>query len=228
MADERLDSGLFGGAMAALVEGALAFRRREYRAGGLMPRLALGQRPPVLAVACSDSRTDLAPICGARPGDIFTLRNVANLVPPYGDGPGHSVRAGLEYGVKALGVADIVVFGHARCGGIQAAIDIACGEAPAFDCVGPWVAAALPACRRVLAGLGADGRAGRAGLRAAAAVVERQAILDSLAHLRGYPWIGERLADGRLAVHGWWFDIDSGRLWATHPQTGAFLPFEGA
>ena len=228
MTQQLLDGGLFRGAMAGLVEGALAFRRREYRPGSPMARLAQGQKPPVLVVACSDSRIDPETVCGVPPGTIFMLRNIANLVPPYGDGPGHSVRAGLEYGVKALGVADIVVFGHSHCGGIRAAIDTVCGNAPDFACLGPWIAPALPACRRVLAELGEDGGRSPAQLRQAAALVERQAILNSLAHLRAYPWIGPRLAAGELAVHGWWFDLDGGRLWATHPQTGAFLPFEAA
>lgn len=233
---QTMDAHLFPGALAALIDGARTFRQREYLGNrDLMPRLAAGQHPAVLLIGCSDSRVDPALICGAQPGDVFTLRNVANLVPAYvsgenavTDGLGHGVRAALEYGVKALGVSHVVVFGHAHCGGVKAMIDTARGKPPAFEFIGPWLNVAAGVCARVLAELAAErGREVDADdLVAHAALVERGSVLHSLDNLRTYPWIQERIEAGSLAVHGWWFDLDDGRLWATHPRTGAFLPFD--
>lgn len=233
---QTMDARLFPSALAALIDGARTFRQREYLGNrDLMPRLAAGQHPAVLLIGCSDSRVDPALICGARPGDVFTLRNVANLVPAYvsgenavADGLGHGVRAALEYGVKALGVSHVVVFGHAHCGGVKAMIDTARGKPPAFEFIGPWLNVAAGVCDRVLAELAAErGRdVDTDDLAVHAALVERDSVLHSLDNLRTYPWIQERIEAGALAVHGWWFDLDDGRLWATHPRTGAFLPFD--
>ena len=233
---QTMDARLFPGALAALIAGARTFRRREYLGNrDLMPRLAAGQHPVVLLIGCSDSRVDPALICGAQPGDVFTIRNVANLVPAYvsgeaaaNDGLGHGVRAALEYGVKALGVSHVVVFGHAHCGGVKAMIDTARGKPPAFEFIGPWLNVAAGVCDQVLAELAAEhGRDVDADdLAVHAALVERRSVLHSLDNLRTYPWIQERIEAGALAVHGWWFDLDDGRLWATHPRTGAFLPFD--
>ena len=96
--------------------------------------------------------------------------------------------------------------------------------------MGSWLAVASTVPDQVLAELAADGRTDLTAdsLHACAAVVERRSILNSIDNLRGYPWIRERIEAGALAVHGWWFDLDDGRLWATHPETGAFLPVESA
>ena len=233
---QTVDPHLFPGALAALIDGARTFRQREYLGNrDLMPRLVADQHPAVLLIGCSDSRVDPALICGAQPGDVFTIRNVANLVPAYvsgedaaNDGLGHGVRAALEYGVKALGVSHVVVFGHAHCGGVKAMIDTARGAPPAFEFIGPWLNMAAGVCDRVLAELAAEyGQNMDADdLPAHTALVERRSVLHSLDNLRTYPWIRERIEAGALTVHGWWFDLDDGRLWMTHPRTGAFLPFD--
>ncbi len=206
--------------IAKLVAGALAFRQDEYGAGSsLMPRLAAGQQPHVLMIGCSDSRVDPALLCGTRPGDLFVVRNVANLVPAYDqrDSLGQGVRAALEYGVKALKVSHIVVLGHSHCGGIRVLIDTARGRAPAFECIGPWLSLAGDVCDRVLKQLAADSskHVTTEQLPTYAPLVERQAVLHSLHNLRTYPWISTRIASETLSLHGWWFDLDSGRLWTT-------------
>ena len=131
----------------ALLRGARRFHETEYEGDrSLMARLSQGQEPDVLIVACSDSRVDPALIFGARPGDIFVVRVVANLVPPRrpGEATAYAVMAAVEYGVKALGVSHVVVCGHSHCGGIKAAMDAARGqEPPPFECLGPWVALAV-------------------------------------------------------------------------------------
>ena len=209
---------------SALLKGARRFLETEYEGDRfLMAHLAQGQAPDVLVIACSDSRVDPALIFGARPGDIFVVRVVANLVPPQrpGDAIAHAVMAAVEYGVTALGVSHVVVCGHSHCGGIKAAMDVARGrELPPFECLGPWVALADAACREVLAEPPGSERSD-AELAAAA---EHRSVLKSLANLRSYPWIRDRVERGDLALHGWWFDIDTGYLWTADPETGAFRP----
>ena len=207
-----------------LLTGARTFRHTEYDADrALMARLSKGQEPHVLVIACSDSRVDPALIFGARPGDIFVVRVVANLVPPPrpDHAMAHAVMAAVEYGVKALGVSHVVVCGHSHCGGIQAAMDVARGrELPPFECLGPWVGLADAACREVLA----EDSAGERSEAEMAAAAEQRSVLKSLANLRSYSWIRERVERRELALHGWWFDIDSGHLWTADPETGAFRP----
>lgn len=218
MTNENTDS------YSALLRGAHRFHETEYEGDrSLMARLSQGQDPDVLIIACSDSRVDPALICGARPGDIFVVRVVANLVPPRqpGDATGYAVMAAVEYGVKALGVSHVVVFGHSHCGGIKAAMDIARGEElPPFECLGPWVALADLACREVLAEDSGDDRSDAE----VSAVAEQRSVLKSVGNLRSYAWIRERVERGQLALHGWWFDIDTGNLWVADPETGGFRP----
>ncbi len=206
----------------ALLQGACRFHETEYQGDrSLMARLSQGQDPDVLIIACSDSRVDPALIFGARPGAIFVVRVVANLVPPRrpGDATAYAVMAAVEYGVKALGVSHVVVCGHSHCGGIKAAMDAARGqEPPPFECLGPWVALADQACREVLAeGSGND----RSDAEMATAA-EQRSVLKSIGSLRSYSWIRERVERGELALHGWWFDIDTGELWVANLETGVF------
>ncbi len=218
MIDHRNDG------LSALMKGARAFRKTEYESdASLMARLSQGQEPEVLVLACSDSRVDPALVFDVRPGDIFVVRVVANLVPPWrsGDAMAHGVMAAVEYGVKALDVAHVVVCGHSHCGGIKAAMDAARGrELPPFECLGPWVALADAACREVLAEAPEDDRSDAE----VAAAAEQRSVLKSLAGLRSYPWIRERMERGDLTLHGWWFDIDTGDLWTGDLETGVLLP----
>ncbi len=228
----EFDKNLFDGKIAEMIESALGFRKDEYEGTkDYMIGLADHQHPEILMIGCSDSRVDPALICGAKPGDIFTIRNVANLVPPYdtANNLGHGVGAAIEYGVKALNVSNIVVFGHAHCGGIKAAIDTAAGNAPEFDFIGPWLTIAEKACRQEVT----DPATGELKLisidqlRIYSYLVERQSVLYSIENLKTYPWIKDRVDAGNLSLHGWWFDLESGDLWVTNPVTGQFLPVEG-
>ena len=207
---------------SALLRGARRFHETEYEGDrSLMARLAQGQEPDVLIIACSDSRVDPALICGARPGDIFVVRVVANLVLPRrpGDATAHAVMAAVEYGVKALGVSHVVVCGHSHCGGIKAAMDAARDrELPPFECLGPWVSLAGGACRDVLA---EDSEGERTDAETATAA-EQRSVLMSLANLRSYAWIQDRVERGDLTLHGWWFDIDTGELWTADTKTRTF------
>lgn len=228
-----VDKRLFAGVMGNLIEGAMAFRQDEYKGDKQdMCGLAEAQHPAVLIIGCGDSRVAPNLICGANAGDIFSIRNVANLVPPYGFGSGRSrgdgVRAAIEYGVKALEVSHIVVFGHAHCGGIKAAIDTAAGHAPEFEFIGPWVAIAEQACKQEVTDpvTGQKKPVSFSQLKDFAYLVERRSGLNSIENLEIYPWIKERIEANELTLHGWWFDLESGDLWVTHPENGQFLPVE--
>ena len=121
----------------------------------------------------------------------------------------HGVMAAVEYGIKVLGVSHVVVCGHSHCGGIKAAMDAARGkELPPFECLGPWVALADSACREVVAECSADDDRSDAEMAAAA---EQRSVLKSLANLRSYSWIRERVERGELTLHGWWFGYRYGR-----------------
>ena len=175
----------------------------------------LGQRPRALIIACSDSRTDPQMVFNARPGELFVVRNVANIVPPYGpDDHPHGVSSAIEFAVRSLKVREIVVLGHAMCGGIQALLNGAPREVSDF--VGQWVSIAEPA--RAARDQGAA-RAAAACLRArSGAPVARQSPdlpLDQ-GRGRGRPYYASRLLfrhpfrRARTARRGWRFSADSG------------------
>ena len=182
----------------------------------LFEKLRHGQHPKALIVACADSRVDPTLLMGAEPGDVFVVRNVANLVPPYEPGGSFaSVPAALEFGVLSLQVEHIIVLGHAQCGGIHALMQ---GASADSEFIGKWVGIAQPARERVLAELPSKPPA----LQARAC--EQAAILVSLENLMSYPWIAHRVVLGELHLHGWYFDIGPGALLHYNPATNAFEP----
>ncbi|TCT03256.1 carbonic anhydrase [Aquabacter spiritensis] len=213
-----------------LVDGVRRFRARFYEeAPSLMRRLVdKGQAPATLMISCSDSRVDPAILSGAKPGELFVVRNVANLVPAYRPDDGlHGTGAAIEYAVRDLKVDHIIVLGHAHCGGIKAMLSTAGGERPPREFVGPWVEMALDASRLYVTDEGAEG--GKRAmpldrLKEVPFLAERAAILGSLDNLMTYPWVRERVEAGTLALHGWWFDLDSGDLWATDAPGTPLLP----
>ena len=166
--------------------------------------LAQGQKPHTLVVACSDSRADPALIFDAAPGELFVVRNVANLVPPYQpDGQLHGVSAALEFGVRVLEVGRIVVMGHAYCGGVHAMLNGApdtCG-----DFVAPWVAQATPVVRLICESFPAE---------ETERLAEETVVRLSLENLRTFPWIAEREAASQLSLVGLHFGIAEGVLTA--------------
>lgn len=219
-----------------LFAGIKSFQQRFYaqdpsRMQDLVER---GQQPKVLLISCSDSRVDPALLTDAAPGELFVIRNVANLVPPYNlDGKHDGARAAIEYAVRDLAVEHIIILGHARCGGINALLNMLSGHKPQRDFIGDWVSIAMDSCYRyVIDQLGAsvdeDGTSVREidleKLQEHQHLVERAAIRGSLDKLSSYPWIKERLDNGSLSLHGWWFDLESGDLWTTDAGNTAFLP----
>jgi carbonic anhydrase len=175
-----------------------------------------GQTPETMVIACCDSRAAPEAIFDAGPGELFVVRNVANLVPPYApDGEYHSTSASLEFGVQSLKVRNIVVMGHGRCGGIRAALDPAASPLSPGDFIGKWMSLVAPAADAV-----ASNTMMTAGERQTA--LERISIRYSIANLRTFPCISILEAKGRLALHGAWFDISTGELWVMNRDTGDF------
>ncbi len=203
--------------MDDLVEG-----YRRFRANGWPERRRVfetlseaGQNPKALVVACVDSRLDPAMIFDVGPGELLTVRNVANLVPPYApDGAHHSTSAALEFGVRVLEIPRIIVVGHSRCGGVQALLKGA--PENARDFIAPWIAIAQPA-RAVALRCDAVDEQQECG--------EQEVIKLSIANLMTFPWIAERVAAGKLTLHGAWFAIYTGTLSMLQPD-GTFQALE--
>jgi len=202
--------------IAEFLAGFQQFQERYF--GGdesLFARLRQGQSPRALVISCCDSRADPGMLLGAGPGDIFVVRNVANLVPPYRNGaemPG--IRADIEFAVKGLNVERIIILGHSGCGGIAALMQ---GESDKFEFIGAWVSIAAAAREHVLHDLAGEPSA----LQAKAC--EKAAIALSLQNLMSFPWIRQRVEAGSLTLHGWYFDIDAGELLQHSAETGEFV-----
>ena len=182
--------------------------------------LAEGQSPRLMVIACSDSRVDPAQIFDTRPGEMFVVRNVANLVPPFETGGGHhGVSAALEFAVTQLQVEEILVLGHGFCGGCAAALTGQFDEAAHGEghFIADWI--------DLLRGARDEVRARHPELdRAAFQAMEWEAVRVSLANLRTFPWVAEREADGRLKLHGAFFSIAEGVLHVLDETKGEFAP----
>ena len=192
-------------------EGRLSAERERYRA------LAReGQRPQTMVIACCDSRAAPETIFDVGPGELFVVRNVANIVPPYEpDGGQHATSAAIEFAVVALEVTNIIVLGHGRCGGIAAALNADMEPLSPGDFIGKWINLLRPSAEKV---------AGTDFLTPAErqTALERFAVRGSIDRLREFPLVTEAESSGKVALHGAWFDIESGELWVMDPETGDF------
>ena len=219
-----------------LFDGIKNFQQRAYEQdpANMKGLVEDGQQPKVLLIACSDSRVDPAILTNAEPGDLFVLRNVANLVPQYDiEGKYDGARAAIEYAVRDLEVEHIVILGHARCGGIHAFLKSLSGHKIQRDFIGDWVSLAMDGCVHYAFEqvTGSDNDLGETvrevdldTLSEHQHLVERAAIRGSLDNLLTYPWIKQRVDQGELNLHGWWFDLENGDLWATDAENTVFLP----
>jgi carbonic anhydrase len=202
-----------------LIEGFQRFRAHHYERGGtpFKQLVSQGQSPKIMVVACSDSRVDPAIVTDCDPGDLFVVRNVANLVPPYEEGGGyHGTSAALEFAVRCLNVEHVIVMGHARCGGIRALMGNIRFEGGAGQFITPWMSIAEEARCEVAATHAA------ADADARAAACERAAMRVSLGNLTSFPFVREAVAAGRLQLHGWYFDLDRGELHGYDAASGGF------
>jgi len=208
--------------MKKLVRGIVEFRQKMlpgYR--DTFARLALGQSPDTLFIACSDSRVVPNLFASTNPGDLFVVRNVGNLIPPCG-ADGHSSAdeseaAAIEFASLSLGVQDMVVCGHSECGAMQALVK-------GREQVGPpnlraWLRHGEPSLSRIAP----DGEA-----RERANQLSQLNVLQQLEHLRSYPHVAERERSGALKLHGWWFELRSASVHCYEPALGRFVLIDEA
>lgn len=175
-----------------------------------------GQNPEIMMIACCDSRSAPETIFDLGPGELFVVRNVGNLVPPYEpDGEFHSTSAALEFAVQSLKVRNIVVMGHGRCGGIRAALAPGASPLSPGDFIGKWMSLIAPAAEIV-----SQNAMMTAGERQTA--LERISVRFSIANLRTFPCIKILEDKGKLNLYGAWFDISTGELWTMNRATGDF------
>jgi len=173
-----------------------------------------GQRPEIMVIGCSDSRVSPEVIFDARPGELFVVRNVANIVPPYApDERAHGVSAALEFGVGALKVKHIVVLGHAQCGGVRAFAEHAEPLSPG-DFIGNWMSLMAPAAEKTP----------REGLSPAdyLARLEQENVINSLYNLMTFPQAGRLIERGDVALHGAYFGVAKGELSVLDRESGEF------
>lgn len=204
-----------------LIEGYENFRRGRYASEAeRYRRLGEGQqKPSIMMIACCDSRAAPETVFDAGPGEIFVVRNVANLVPPYmPDGGHHSTSAALEFAVLSLGVKHVAIMGHGRCGGIRA---VAQPGSPLTDTdfIGRWMRAVRDVAHVVP-------RTGAATDAEHERHIERASIEHSLANLRTFPWIRMKENRREVSLHGVWFDISLGELHVYDEDKAEWAPIE--
>jgi carbonic anhydrase len=177
-----------------------------------------GQSPTTMIIACCDSRAAPETIFNAGPGELFVLRNVANLVPTFQpDGGQHGTSAAIEFAVNALEISNIVVMGHGRCGGIKAALAPDTGPLAQGDFIGKWMSMLAPVSEAVSKyTLLTD--------KERQTMLERFSIRHSINNLRTFPYVKKLEAEGKLAVHGAWFDISTGELWVMNADGDFYRP----
>ncbi|HET8807786.1 MAG TPA: carbonic anhydrase [Methylophaga sp.] len=200
----------------ALIEGFERFKQRYFGDDQeLYASMKTGQPAKTLMIACCDSRVDPAILTDCDPGDLFTVRNVANLVPPCeNDQHHHGTSSAIEFAVKSLSVENIIVMGHANCGGIKGLWES--NDLNDSQFIHRWVSIAQEAKEWVKTNRSQDSDA--AQLKAC----EQRAVLVSLQNLLGFDFVRERVENGSLSLHGWYFDLTAGELLSYDSATGQF------
>jgi carbonic anhydrase len=202
-----------------LIEGYGAFRseRLPHEQHRYRDLAEAGQSPEVMVIGCCDSRVSPEVIFDAGPGELFVVRNVANIVPPYAPDEGaHGVSAALEFGVAALKVKHIVVLGHAHCGGVKAYATDAEPLSPG-DFIGKWMRLMEPAMNKV-------GPRDAQSADDYLARLEQANVINSLDNLMTFPRLRKLIERGRVTVHGAYFAVATGELSVLDPRSGRFVP----
>ena len=207
-----------------LVTGFKNFRTNYFeKKSQILQRLSQeGQSPKTMVICCSDSRVEPSILFGTGPGDLFIVRNVANIVPPFASKNSISIGAALEYAVKNLMVQDIIVLGHAHCGGVAALCKKIKNEKAehtelSTDFIGSWVDIAKPA----LSDFDFDDKKENIDANA-----ERAVVVYSYNNLLTYPWIYDAINKKALKIHAWWLDFMSVTLWKKAEGSDSFMPIE--
>jgi carbonic anhydrase len=204
-----------------LIQGYQEFRDYYFTGTGLVfdKLVREGQQPKTLVIACSDSRVDPAIVLSCEPGDLFVIRNVANLIPPYEEDNNtyHGTSAALEFGICMLGIRHVIVFGHTQCGGIRALVESSCASPDDKSFIGKWVELAQPAQKFVRenhAELSIDQQTDLCG---------QYALIHSLKNLKTFPWIRQRVDAGQLFLHAWYFDLAKGLITTFDEKESRFI-----
>ena len=208
-----------------LVNGFKNFRKSyfEKRSKVLQQLAEKGQSPQTMVICCSDSRVEPSILFGTGPGDLFVVRNVANLVPPFTSKDNVSIGSALEYAVKILRVKDIIVLGHAHCGGVAALCksinndkEVEITDNPT-DFIKSWVDIAIPALSKIYL----DHKDENIEVNS-----ERAVVLYSYNNLLTYPWLNDAVNKNSLEIHAWWLDLKSVMLWKKAQGSDSFMPME--
>jgi carbonic anhydrase len=204
--------------IAKFIKGFARFQQQYFsEEHSLYQQLGEGQHPTTLLIGCCDSRVDPMLLTGSDPGEMFVVRNVANLVPPCTADSPPGVSSAIEFAVCNLLVERVIILGHAHCGGIRALLTPE--EKPQeTDFVGRWMKNAEPVREQILA------QFGHKSLDEQHQACELASILHSLDNLLTYPWLKKRVEQGNLTLHGWYFDIHSGALLAYSKEEEGFSP----
>lgn len=194
-----------------LIDGNKKFRTKYFGENrALFDELVLqGQRPKIMIIACSDSRVDPAMVFNCQPGQLFVVRNIANLVPPCENNDSyHGTSAALEFGITFLEVEHIIMFGHTQCGGIRALVesDQAVVDKKHHGFIAKWMEIARPAYDKVIVDHS------NASVQDQATLCMQYALINSLKNLQTFPWIQNRVQSGKLSLHAWYFDLSMGGI----------------
>ena len=208
-----------------LVNGFKNFRKSyfEKRSKVLQQLAEKGQSPQTMVICCSDSRVEPSILFGTGPGDLFVVRNVANLVPPFTSKDNVSIGSALEYAVKILRVKDIIVLGHAHCGGVAALCESIDNDKEGeitdnpTDFIKTWVDIAKPALSKIHF----DHKDENIEVNS-----ERAVLLYSYNNLLTYPWLNDAVNENSLEIHAWWLDFKSVMLWKKAQGSDSFMPME--
>jgi len=206
--------------ITSLIEGYKIFREQYFdKENSPFPELVRdGKRPKILMVACSDSRVDPALVMNCQPGDLFVIRNVANLVPPYEEDKAyHGTSAALEFGVCVLGIRHIILFGHTQCGGIQSLLEHPQGYGQK-SFLAKWMELANAALDAVMT------HHDTYPLEEKITLCGQYSLINSLKNLQTFPWIAEKVREASLFLHAWNFDISKGMLEEYNEAQNRFNP----
>lgn len=201
-----------------LIAGYQRFREGYYQDNKeqLLKLAKEGQSPKIALISCSDSRVDPSVILDCEPGDLFVIRNVANLIPPCEDCNSlHGTSAALEFAVTELEVESIIVLGHTQCGGIKSLMDTPASNA-SETFIGKWMQQLAGVRNEILNDITVITKEDRYNC------CERKGIQHSLENLMTFPWLKERVENGTLKLHGWRYDLSSSELCAMNNTSGEF------
>jgi carbonic anhydrase len=185
--------------MEKLIRGIVEFRKKiTQEERDLFAKLASGQRPDALFIACSDSRVVPNTFASTNPGDLFVIRNMGNLVPPAANTKELSTQAAIEFSIYNLKVSNIIVCGHSECGAMQALIE---GNNCKMSHLAPWLEIGEPSIERLKTFKGIDRSLSKHNQ------LSQANVLQQMDHILSYRFVQEKIASGKLRIHGWWFNI---------------------